>query len=71
MACFSPVDLVPILEEKALVWAIFGLPKKWKDGNLQLTLIAKPSDQIAIMQQHEWADGRALFDTNTRHIWEL
>lgn len=48
-----------------------GLPRTDSSGTKQLRVIAKLQDDITFTKGYEWADGKALFDTSTRHICKL
>lgn len=64
----APMKQVEIREGTNLSRTIVELPQKTKDDKLQLALITKPGDQIALINQFKWVDGKSLFDSNTHHL---
>lgn len=47
---------------------IVGLPRSNSMGQKSQTYIAKKMDDVAITNNFEWKDGRALFDFTTRKL---
>lgn len=47
---------------------IVGLPRLDNIGKILLTLIAKQTDAVAVIEQYCWQDGKQIFDTSTKHL---
>lgn len=62
------VDGPPPLMGTLLTNFLVGLPRKKASGKSTRTYIGRKQDDIGIMQQYRWKDGKEIFDTSAAHL---